>query len=80
MQRHSAVIFLLAAAAASASASPQTLGEKIRQQVMEAKEGLAGAGDAIGRAIEDSPLQVRRGPFPYHGHRKVVVLPRLRDV
>jgi len=51
MQRHCAVIFLLAAAAAaSASASPQTLGEKIREQIMEAKEG-------IGRAIEDSPLQ-----------------------
>ena len=58
MQRHCAVIFLLAAAAAaSALASPQTLGEKIREQIMEAKEG-------IGRAIEDSPLQVRRRPLP----------------
>ena len=52
MRPFAVVVFLLAAA----SASPQNLGDRIREGLMKAKEGLEGAGADIGRAIADSPL------------------------
>ena len=42
--RQFAVILFFMAAASSASASPQNLGDRIREGIMKAKEGLEGAG------------------------------------
>jgi len=57
--RQFAVILYFMAAASSSSASPQNLGDRIREGIMKAKEGLEGAGIDIGRAIADTPLAER---------------------
>ena len=54
MRQFAAVVVLFFLA--GASASPQNLADRIREGLMQAKEGLESAGVDIGRAIADSPL------------------------
>ena len=52
MRQFAVLLFLLAAA----SASPQNLKDRIKEGLMQAKEGLENAGADVARAIQDSPL------------------------
>ena len=52
MRQFAVLLFLLAAA----SASPQNLKDRIKEGLMQAKEGLENAGAEVARAIQDSPL------------------------
>jgi len=55
MRQVAVLLFLLAAA----SASPQNLRDRIKEGLMQAKEGLENAGADVARAIQDSPLGER---------------------